>query len=108
MLAEGVAAGAADDWIDLADRAGDGIAVVRLWSRSTRRVKVRVTHLRSGRWGERDVPPADALVAFHHPFAYVTPHDPAAAGAVATEASTPVAFAAPAGAAIPQEKGGSS
>ena len=59
-----------DDWIDLADRAGDGLKVELLWSRSTGSVKLNVTNVRSGRRAERDVPPADALTAFYHPFAY--------------------------------------
>jgi hypothetical protein len=61
---------APDDWLDLADRRGDGIEVTLLWSRSTGRVKVAVESLRTGRHGELDVPAAEALEAFHHPFAY--------------------------------------
>lgn len=59
-----------EDWIDLADRRNDGLEITLLWSRSTGRVKVTVDQAHTGRHGELEVPAADALVAFHHPFAY--------------------------------------
>ena len=72
---------AIDDWTDLADRAGDGLLVTLLWSRSSGRVKVTVVNVRTGQHAELDVAPADALTAFHHPFAYslLTQDDQAAA-----------------------------
>ena len=65
--------GTTADWIELADRAGDGLDVRLLWSRSTGRVKVTVTRATSGSTGELDVRPEDALEAFYHPFAYRPP-----------------------------------
>jgi hypothetical protein len=61
---------AASDWVDLADRRNDGLEIRLLWSRSTGRVKVTVDQAHTGRHGELEVPAEDALVAFHHPFAY--------------------------------------
>ena len=47
-------------WVELADRAGDGLEVRLYWNDTDGRVKVTVTHLA----------PPDAMEAFHHPFAY--------------------------------------
>jgi hypothetical protein len=71
----------ATDWIDLADRAGDGLTVTLLWSRSTDSVKVTVDHVATGRRLDLDVPGPDALTAFYHPFAYRRPAAPRAAAA---------------------------
>ena len=60
----------ADDWIDLADRKGDGLEIVLLWSRTTQRVKVCVRHVVTGRGFDLDVRADDALNAFYHPFAH--------------------------------------
>ena len=57
-------------WVELADRAGDGLDVRLYWNRSDGRVQVTVTHLATDRVAKLDVAPADALEAFHHPFAY--------------------------------------
>jgi len=59
-----------DSWVELADRAGDGLDVRLLWNRSNGKVKVTVSRVASGRRGELRVAPEDALTAFHHPFAY--------------------------------------
>jgi hypothetical protein len=59
-----------DIWIDLADRESDGLEVTLLWSAPTGRVKVLVEDAKSEETFELDVPQADALAAFHHPFAY--------------------------------------
>jgi hypothetical protein len=67
---EEVMSATATDWIDLADRAGDGLEVTLLWSRLTGSVKVTVHHVASGRRFELDAPGAQALAAFYHPFAF--------------------------------------
>ncbi|HKP17449.1 MAG TPA: hypothetical protein VJT84_03150 [Gaiellaceae bacterium] len=61
---------AAEEWIDLADRRNDGLEITLLWNRLTGRVKVTVDQVHTGRHGELEVPAEDAMVAFHHPFAY--------------------------------------
>ena len=60
----------ADDWRELDHRTGDGLAVTLLWSRARSAIKVAVTDRREGRSFAIDVPPREALRAFHHPFAY--------------------------------------
>ena len=58
------------NWVELADRAGDGLDVRLYWNSANGRVKVTVMHLATERVAQLDVAPADALEAFHHPFAY--------------------------------------
>lgn len=57
-------------WVELADRAGDGLEVRLYWNDTDGRVKVTVTHLATDRVAQLDVAPTDAMEAFHHPFAY--------------------------------------
>lgn len=57
-------------WRELATREGDGLQVSLLWSKSADRVKVSVLDERLGEAFDLDIPGADALSAFHHPFAY--------------------------------------
>ena len=57
-------------WVELADRAGDGLDVRLYWNSDDGRVRVTVTHVATERVAELDVPPEDALEAYHHPFAY--------------------------------------
>jgi len=57
-------------WTELADREGDGLEVTLLWSRASGRVKVAVVDSKLGECFELHVAGADALAAFHHPFAY--------------------------------------
>ena len=57
-------------WSELAVRENDGLAVSLLWSRATGRVKVAVVDARLDEQFEFHVAGADALAAFHHPFAY--------------------------------------
>jgi hypothetical protein len=57
-------------WSELAVRENDGLAVSLLWSRATDRVKVAVVDAHLDEQFELHVPGADALAAFHHPFAY--------------------------------------
>jgi hypothetical protein len=57
-------------WIDLAIRESDGIEVTLLWSRASSCVKVAVTDTELDAGFDLDVPDADALSAFYHPFAY--------------------------------------
>jgi hypothetical protein len=61
------------DWVELADRAGDGLEVRLYWNSADGRVKVTVRRVTTDRVGELDVAPEDALEAFHHPFAYRPP-----------------------------------
>jgi len=51
-------------------RTNDGIHVALLWNSHTGRVSVAVEDERSGESFELDVDSADALTAFHHPYAY--------------------------------------
>ena len=57
-------------WSELAVRESNGLAVSLLWSRATGRVKVAVVDAHLDEQFEFHVPGADALAAFHHPFAY--------------------------------------
>ncbi len=61
------------DWVELADRAGDGLDVRLYWNSADGRVKVTVRRVATDSVGELDVAPEDALEAFHHPFAYRRP-----------------------------------
>lgn len=61
---------AIDDWRELASRDGDGLAVFLLWSKAAGRVKVTVADSRLDETFELDIAAAEALAAFHHPFAY--------------------------------------
>lgn len=62
-------------WSELAVRENDGLAVSLLWSRATGRVKVAVVDAHLDEQFELHVPGAEALAAFHHPFAYATGPD---------------------------------
>jgi hypothetical protein len=55
---------------ELDHRSNDGIDVTLLWNSETNRVVVAVEDERSGESFELAVDGADALSAFHHPFAY--------------------------------------
>jgi hypothetical protein len=59
-----------DTWIDLANRENDGLEVTLLWCATTGRAKVAVNDSKRGDAFEFRVAAADALEAFHHPFAY--------------------------------------
>lgn len=61
---------AIDDWRELASRDGDGLEISLLWSKAADRVKVTVSDSRLDESFELDVAGAEALAAFHHPFAY--------------------------------------
>ena len=61
---------AGDDWRELASRDGDGLEITLLWSKTAGRVKVTVADSRLDESFELDIAGADALAAFHHPFAY--------------------------------------
>jgi len=58
---------------ELAHRSNDGIDVRLLWSSRTNRLFVGVDDARRGSSFELEVAPAEALDAFHHPFAYAGP-----------------------------------
>jgi hypothetical protein len=57
---------------ELDGRISDGIAVRLLWRPQRNRVSVAVTDRRADSAFEFEVDPADALPAFHHPYAYAT------------------------------------
>ena len=61
---------AIDDWQELASRDGDGLEIALLWSKTADRVKVTVSDSRLDESFELDIAGAEALAAFHHPFAY--------------------------------------
>lgn len=63
------------NWTELASRAGNGLEVTLLWSRSSGRVKVAVVDATLDDRFELHVAGADALAAFHHPFAYAASGD---------------------------------
>ena len=60
------------DWRELASRESDGLEVSLFWSKTADRVKVTVADSRLQQEFDLDVAGADALAAFHHPFAYAT------------------------------------
>ena len=64
---------ATTDWVELADRAGDGLDVRLYWNRGDGRVKVAVTRIHTGQTAEIRVAADEAMDAFHHPFAYREP-----------------------------------
>jgi hypothetical protein len=55
---------------ELDRRKSDGIEVTLLWNARTKAVFVSVVEERSAASFQFEVPPADALDAFHHPYAY--------------------------------------
>jgi hypothetical protein len=55
---------------ELDRRRNDGIEVRLLWNPHTNRVSVAIDDERSGESFELEVDSADALAAFHHPYAY--------------------------------------
>ena len=61
---------AIDDWRELSSREGDGLAITLLWSKAADRVKVTVADSRLDDEFELHIAGAEALAAFHHPFAY--------------------------------------
>jgi hypothetical protein len=56
---------------ELAHRSAAGLDVFLLWFEAAGRVAIRVLDSRTGDRFELPVKPAEALNAFHHPFAYV-------------------------------------
>jgi len=63
---------ATDEWTELASRENDGLAVFLFWSKATGRIKVVVADTKLDDLFELDVPGAEALEAFNHPFAYAS------------------------------------
>ena len=57
---------------ELAHRSADGVEVTLLWSKRASRVFLRVRDERTGDEFELTVPPANALDAFNHPYAYAS------------------------------------
>jgi hypothetical protein len=70
QLTADTAPAAIDDWQELASRDGDGLEIQLLWSKAADRVKVTVADSRLEESFELDIAGAEALAAFHHPFAY--------------------------------------
>jgi hypothetical protein len=65
---------------ELDHRHSDGIEVTLLWNARTKAVSVLLLEERSAASFQFEVPPADALDAFHHPYAYAAyGHDSALA-----------------------------
>jgi hypothetical protein len=64
---------------ELDRRASDGISVRLLWNADANRVSVTVDDERLGDSFELEVEPAEAVWAFHHPYAYTQAltHSPA-------------------------------
>jgi hypothetical protein len=62
---------------ELDRRTNDGIDVRLLWNPRRNRVSVAVKDERSGESFEFEVDSANALAAFHHPFAQAPPDSPA-------------------------------
>jgi len=60
------------DWTELASRESNGLATSLFWSADTNEVKVVVIDLFDEAEFELDVDPAEALEAYHHPFAYAS------------------------------------
>jgi hypothetical protein len=64
--------GAPGDWKELASRESDGLVTSLFWSRESGDVKVVVLdHFHEDEF-ELGVDPAEALEAYHHPFAYAS------------------------------------
>jgi hypothetical protein len=59
-----------NDFRELDHRNSDGIHVTLLWNPSTNRVFVWVVDVRTDSSVDFEVMPADALDAFHHPYAF--------------------------------------
>ena len=59
-----------ETWSELAVRENDGLAVSLFWSKATGRTRVVVVDQMFKAELDVDVPPACALDAFYHPFAY--------------------------------------
>jgi hypothetical protein len=55
---------------ELDHRSTDGLEVTLLWEAQTNRVTVTVFDAKSGDYFDLDIDPAQALDAFHHPYAY--------------------------------------
>ena len=58
---------------ELDHRTNDGIDVTLWWSPRTNHVSIVVEDQRSGELFELEIPAADALDAFHHPYRYLLP-----------------------------------
>jgi hypothetical protein len=62
---------------ELDQRHSDGIDVRLLWNSATNRVTISVNDTKLGESFELDVDGAEALHAFHHPYAYERRDEPA-------------------------------
>ena len=56
--------------LELDFRSNDGLEVALLWQPETNRVTVSVFDAKNGDDFDLDVDPAEAMDAFHHPYAY--------------------------------------
>jgi hypothetical protein len=75
------------DWRELASRHTDGLMVRLVWSKATDRVRVTALDTKDGDSFDLDVPGAEALSAFYHPFAYSTAPSPVALASHSSERS---------------------
>jgi YD repeat-containing protein len=64
------------DYRELDHRDNDGIDVRLLWHPASDRVSIAIVDERSGESMAFEIDPADALAAFHHPFAYAASQQP--------------------------------
>jgi hypothetical protein len=55
---------------ELAQRAGDGIVVSLMWSRTDNALRVSIANTQTGEEFELDAHPDNALDIYYHPFAY--------------------------------------
>ncbi len=62
------------DYRELDHRNTDGIDVRLLWHAATDQVSIALLDERSGETMTFEIAPAEALTAFHHPFAYAPTH----------------------------------
>jgi hypothetical protein len=63
---------------ELDHRSNDGMDVRLLWNSGTNQVSIAVVDGRAGEWFAFEVGPADAVDAFHHPYAYAPRRQPLA------------------------------
>jgi hypothetical protein len=59
-----------ETWSELAVRENDGLAISLVWSKASGRTRIVVVDQTFEAEFHVDVPPARALDAFYHPFAY--------------------------------------
>ena len=76
---------------ELDHRSNDGIDVRLLWDSGTDQVSIAVADGRSGASFAFEVAPADAVDAFHHPYAYAPRREPVAPQPAEEDSQEPAA-----------------